>query len=62
MWGSWYLPIFLLRDGSLTITYIASLMVLTRVCHSLPAMEKLSMMIWDVGMVVDGGRRLEVFL
>ena len=38
--GRWYLPIFLFRDGLLTLMYRASLMVLMR--SSLPSMEKLS--------------------
>ena len=40
--GRWYLPIFLLRDGLLTLIYKASLMVLMRFWSSLPSMEKLS--------------------
>ena len=43
MWGTWNLPIFLLRDGSLTLMNIVSLMVLVMLCASLPTMEKLSM-------------------
>ena len=30
MWGRWYLPMFLLRDGLLTLIYNASLIVLLR--------------------------------
>ena len=44
-WGSWCLPIFLLRDGSLTLMNMASLIVLAMVCDSLPSMEKLSSLI-----------------
>ena len=40
--GSWYLPIFLLRDGSLTLISIASLIVLVILWSSLPTMLKLS--------------------
>ena len=40
MWGSWYFPRFLSRDGSLTWMYIASLMVLVTTCSSLPTMLK----------------------
>ena len=40
MYGRWYLPIFLLRDGSLTLIYRASLMVLVRLWSSLPTMSK----------------------
>ena len=36
MCGRWYLPIFLFRDGSLTLIYGASLMVLIRFWSSLP--------------------------
>ena len=40
--GRWYLPMFLFRDGLLTLIYRASLMVLLRFWSSLPSMEKLS--------------------
>ena len=40
--GRWYLPIFLFRDGLLTLMYKASLMSLMRFWSSLPNMEKLS--------------------
>ena len=40
MLGSWNLPIFLLRDGSLTLMYMATLMVLVILCISIPTMEK----------------------
>ena len=36
--GSWYLPIFLFRDGSLTLISMASLMVLAMLWSSLPTM------------------------
>ena len=39
--GSWYLPIFLFRDGSLTLISMASLMVLVMLWSSLPTMLKL---------------------
>ena len=42
MWGSWYLPRFLFNSGSLTPIHIASLMVLVKLCGSLPTMKKLS--------------------
>ena len=42
MCGGWYLPIFLFRDGSLTLINIASLMVLAMLWFSLPTMLKLS--------------------
>ena len=38
---SWYLPIFLIRDGSLTLISMASLMVLVMLSSSLPTMLKL---------------------
>ena len=40
--SSWYLPIFLFRDGSLTLISIASLMALAMLWSSLPTMLKLS--------------------
>ena len=42
MWGGRYLPRSLFNDGSLTLMYIASLMVLMKPCGPLPTMEKLS--------------------
>ena len=38
MCGSWYLGIFLLRDGSFILINIASLLVLAMFCSSLPTM------------------------
>ena len=43
MCGRWYLPIFLFRDGLLTLIYRASFMVLRRFWPSLPTISKLSM-------------------
>ena len=40
--GTWYLPIFLFRDESLTLINIASLMALAILWSSLPTMLKLS--------------------
>ena len=40
MWGSWYFPTFLLRDGSLRQIHMASLIVLVMLHASLPTMEK----------------------
>ena len=40
--GSWYLPIFLFRDGSLTSISIASLMALAMLWSFLPTLLKLS--------------------
>ena len=49
MWCNWYLPRFLLRDESLTLMNMASLMVLVTTCTSLPTMEMLStLMQWSV--------------
>ena len=44
MWGRWYLPMFLFRDGLLTLMYGASFMALIRFWSSLPTMLKLSML------------------
>ena len=44
MWGKWYLPMFLFRDGLLTLIYRASFMVPMRFWSSLPTMLKLSML------------------
>ena len=46
MWDNWNFPMFLLSDWSLTLIYIASLMVLVRVFYSLPMTEKLSNLVW----------------
>ena len=40
--GSGYLPMFLLAGRSLTLMYIASLVVMLRICDSLPTVEKLA--------------------
>ena len=42
IWGRWYLPIFLFRDGLLTLMNIDSLNSLERFCSSLPTMLKFS--------------------
>ena len=42
MCGRWYLPMFLLRDGLLTLMYKASLIVLMRFWSSLPTILKFS--------------------
>ena len=39
--GSWYLPVFLLRDGSFTLMRMASLMHLAKLWSSLPTILKL---------------------
>ena len=46
MWGRWYLPIFLLWDGLLTLIYNASFIALLRFSSSLPMILKLSMVTW----------------
>ena len=43
IWGSRYLPMFLLKDRSLTLINMAFLMVLMMVCDFLPTMEKFHM-------------------
>ena len=49
MCGRWYLPIFLFRDGLLTLIIRASLIALLRFWSSLPTMLKLStLMLWPV--------------
>ena len=47
--GRWYLPIFLLRDGLLTLMYTASLISLIRLLSSLPTTLKLLIVVsWPV--------------
>ena len=46
MWGRWNLPMFLLRDGLLTLMYRASLMAMLRLWSSLPTILKFSMVIY----------------
>ena len=46
MRGRWYLPMFLFRDGLLTLMYKASMMALMRFCSSLPTMLKFSKETW----------------
>ena len=63
MCGRWYLPMFLLRDGSLTLIYRASLMVLMRFWLS-PYYFKIfyvDVMTSGVMMVIYGGWGLLVF-
>ena len=49
IWGRWYLPMFLFRDGLLTLVYNASLMVLMRFRSSLPTMLTFSIVVvWSV--------------
>ena len=43
IWGRWYLPIFLFRDGSLTLMNKASFIALVRFWSSLPTIVKLLM-------------------
>ena len=40
-WGRWYLPMFLFRDGLLTLMYIDSFINLERLCSSIPTILKL---------------------
>ena len=44
IWDRWYLPMFLFRDGLLTLMYRASFMVLIRFWSSLPTMLNLSLL------------------
>ena len=47
IWGRWYLPMFLLRDGPLTLMHMDSLISLERFCSSLPTTLKLSsVVVW----------------
>ena len=47
IWGRWYLPMFLLRDGLLTLMNIDSFISLGRFCSSLPTILKLfKVMLW----------------
>ena len=49
MCGRWYLPLFLFRDGLLTLMYRASFMALMRFWSSLPTILKSSiLMLWPV--------------
>ena len=50
--GRWYLPMFLLRDGSLTLIYRASLMVLVRFWSSLPTMSNFNTNFVTSGVIV----------
>ena len=48
-WGRWYLPMFLFRDGLLTLINIDSFLSLERFCSSLPTMLKFSSeVVWPV--------------
>ena len=52
------------RDGSLTLMYIASLMVLVRLCASLPNMVEVvytGVMTCGIDMVIDGRRSPKMF-
>ena len=46
MSDNWNLPMFPLRHGSLTLMYMASMMVLVMFWASLPTMEELSTLVW----------------
>ena len=47
IWGRWYLPMFLFRDGPLTLMHVDSLISLERFCSSLPTTLKLSsVVVW----------------
>ena len=63
IWGSWNLPNFLLRDGSLTLMNIASLMILAVLCVILPTGTILhtNVMSWSVTLVIYWGGCPEMF-
>ena len=52
MCGRWNLPIFLLRDGLLTLMYSASFIALLRFWSSLPTILKFSMVTWWLVMLL----------
>ena len=65
--GRWYLPMFLFRDGLLTLIYRASLMVLMRFWSSPPTILKLSMVtvwpeMWKWSCIGEGGLRCSLNL
>ena len=65
MCGRWYFPMFLFRDGLLTLIYRASLMVLIRFWSSLPTILKIiyaNLVTNDLIMVIYGGWDLLMFL
>ena len=47
MWGRWYLPMYLFRDGLLTLIYNASLIVLVRFWSSLPTILNIHHSSWS---------------
>ena len=52
IWGRWYLPMFLFRDGLLTLINIDSLISLDRFCSPLPTMLKFSSeVVWPVALL-----------
>ena len=64
MWGRWYLPVFLFRDGMLTHMYIASFISLMMFWSSLPTILKFSnIVIWPVVLKWSHiwGRSFQVF-
>ena len=65
MWGSLSLPRFLFKGGSLTLMYMASLMVLVMPCDSLShygEFFQFDEVSCSLGMVKDGGGALRCFL
>ena len=46
VWGSWYLSMFLLRDGSFAPINMVSLMALGMVCDYLSTLEEKSNLVW----------------
>ena len=67
IWGRWYLPMFLFRDGLLTLIYIDSFINLERLCSSLPTILKLFNVVeWPVMLlwsnIGEGAFRCSLYL
>ena len=65
MWGRWYLPMFLFRDGLLTFIYRASFIGSNKVLVFPPYYAKVvnvDFMTWSAGMIIYRGRSLLMFL
>ena len=67
IWGRWYLPMFMLRDGLLTLVHTASFICLMRFWSSLPTILKFSSkVVWLVMLqwsyIGEGGFRCSLNL
>ena len=65
MCDSWYFPMFLLWGGSPTLMYMSSLMVLVKLCDSLPQNGEViltGLMTYDAVMVIIRRRGPNMFL